>query len=169
MPTLWKLTLALGFGGLMLATPQAGFAVDFYVNACCLSTAPVSGGGERKTVSSHVGSDRPHNATVRMTFKVRGSNGFVCQKTVEATGPFVNALTMPVHFRVTYPPPPAKPLAGALTRGTVYTVEAVINNITPSPPPQPPPADVSTNNAHQASYTLPSGGTPECVSSPGPN
>lgn len=168
MRPVWQLSLGLGFGGLLLAAPQPVHAIDFYVNACCLATAPVRGGGEVRTVSSHVGSSTPHTATVRVTFKVTGPGNFQCQRTVEATGPFVNALTMPVHFGVTYPAK-SQLAPGSLGRSSVYTVQAVTNNITPPPPPTPAPADVFGNNAHSVAYTFPSGGTPECVASPGPN
>jgi hypothetical protein len=169
MPALSTLTLALAFGGLMLAIPQPGLALDFYVNACCLKTTPVSGGGERRTVSAHVGSSAPHSATVRMTFKVTSTEGWSCQQTVEKADPFVNAATMPVHLRVTYSPDRLKALQQSPMRSTIYTVQAVINNISPPPPPNPPPADVSGNNGHTAKYTLPRGGVAECVTSPGPN
>jgi hypothetical protein len=104
-----------------------------------------------------------------MTFKVTSTEGWSCQQTVEKADPFVNAATMPVHLRVTYSPDRLKALQQSPMRSTVYTVQAVITNISPPPPPSPPPADVSGNNGHTAKYTLPRGGVAECVTSPGPN
>ncbi len=169
MPTFGTLTLGLALGGLLLAIPHPGFAVDFYVNACCLKTTPISGGGEMRTVSSHVGSSGPHTATVRMTFKVTRTDGPGCQQTVTKNDSFVNAVTMPVHLRVTYPPARPKSLQKDVSSGAVYTVQAVINDITPTPASGPPPADVTGNNAITTKYTLPKGGVAECVLSPGPN
>jgi hypothetical protein len=168
MSTLSSLALVLGFDALGLMAPLPASAIDFYVNACCLKTTPVSGGGEVRTITGHVGTNVPYTATVHVTLSVTGPNTGCAQSAV-VTAPFVNAVTMPVHFRVTYPPPSGKLNPAPKLGVAVYTVLATIDSIVPPPPATPPPADVPGNNSHRISYRLPAGGTPQCVKAPAPN
>ena len=172
MPSFWKLTLLLACGGLMLAAPRPAFAVDFWVNAGGLTTAPVSGGGQMKTVSVHVGTNETTNPSlwaVYVKLDVNGSNGFQCTTQNFKEAVFHPAIAMPVRFQVVYP------ASTSLSGGPIgrdpkilppvkYTVRATITKVTPTPS-----GDVPANNVHEYPYDLPAGGTPSCVNMPGPN
>lgn len=172
MPSFWKLTLLLACGGLMLAAPRPAFAVDFYVNACCLNTAPVSGGGQMKTVSVHVGTNETTNPgvwAVYVKLDVNGSNGFQCTTQNFKEAVFHPAIAMPVRFQVVYPASTSLP-GGPVARvpkilpPVKYTVKATITKVTPTPS-----GDVPANNVHEYPYDLPAGGTPSCANMAGPN
>ena len=172
MRSFWKLSLLLACVGLMLAAPRPAFAVDFYVNVCCLNTAPVSGGGQMKTVSMHVGTNETTNPSlwaVYVKLEVNASNGFHCTTQNFKEAMFHPAIAMPVRFQVVYPAL-KRPPSGATVQlpGVLppvkYTVTATITKVTPTPS-----GDVPANNVHVYPYDLPEGGTPSCVNTAGPN
>ncbi len=178
MRSLWKLTVMLACSSLVLAAPLPVHAVDFWVNACCLNTTAVIGGGQMKTVSVHVGTDETTNPSLwvaYVTLDVKGSNGFQCRTQGFKETVFHPMVAMPIRFQVVYPPA-AKSLPSDITvlgrhvlPPVKYTVTATITKVTPTPSGNFPPGDSPANNSHTVPYDLPGGGTPACVNSPGPN
>ena len=167
-----KLTLLLACLGVTLAAPLPALAVDFYVNACCLNTTPVSGGGQTKTVSVHVGTNETTNPSVwvaYVTLEAKGSDGFHCMTQNFKEAVFHPAIAMPVRFQVVYPPPKRLP-SGAIVQlpgahpPVEYTLKATITKVTPTPS-----GDVASNNVHEYPYDLLAGGAPACVNMAGPN
>jgi hypothetical protein len=171
MHSLWKYSVLLSCSSLLLLAPLPAFAVDFWVNACCLNTTAVSGGGEMKTVSVHVGTNETTNPSMwvaYVTLDVKGSNGFHCSTQGFKETVFHPMVAMPVRFQVVYPS--AKPLPSGITipprilPPVKYTVKATITKVTPTPS-----GDVPANNVHEYPYDLPAGGTPSCANMAGPN
>ena len=174
-----KLTLVLACGGIILAGPLPA-AVDFWVNACCLNTTAVSGGGQMKTVSVHVGTNETDaNASLWVAYvilQVKGSDGFQCSTQGFQETYFHPMVAMPIRFQVVYAKPPT--LVGKddillpphkRIRPVKYTMTATITKITPLSSGTFPPGDAPGNNSHTVPYDLPSGGTPTCVNVAGPN
>jgi hypothetical protein len=175
----WKLTLVLAFGGIILAAALPVLAVDFSVNACCLNTTAVSGGGQMKTVSVHVSTNETDaNASLwvaYVTLQVKGSDGFQCSTQGFKETHFHPMVVMPVRFQVVYPKPPLGGKDDILLpphkrlRPVKYTVTATITKITPLSSGTFPPGDTPENNSHTWPYDLPGGGTPTCANVAGPN
>jgi hypothetical protein len=164
-----KLTPAFGGFALMLVVASPMFAVDFWVNACCLT-----GGPQLKMVSVHVGTNETTNPglwAVYGTLEVKGPNGFQCAAQNFKESIFHPMTVMPLRFQVTYPAPALKDILIPPRRHEIvrYTVTATITKVTPTSSGNFPPGDVAANNTHTVVYDLPAGGTPACAKVAGPN